>query len=494
MTNEQVLNPKEELSHILDFEKLKFCFGCGICTASCPINELLPDHYNPRTLLFNLPEADDKLLNSAKIWLCGWCDRCHSRCPQKINLPEVFQEIREYAVKHGHTKGLYRALRIIRENIPLPASCCYVCFHPNRTIEDDQSVDQIIKEVILDYEAKEKKVKPSFDGSERKVAIVGSGPAGLAAAQVLVKKGYDVTVFEGQSTCGGMLRRCIPEYRLPKKIVDFEVNCIKDMGVKIKKNQEIGEKLKMETLLKEFDAVFVATGATKEKRLNVDGEDLKGVFYSLDFLEKANLKKVKVSGKVLVIGGGDVALDCARTALKLGAKESTILYRRSREEMPANLWEIKEAEKDGVKIEFLVAPKRIIGKKGKVAGIECVKNELSEWDESGRRSPVAIADSEFKIDTNYVIVAIGQYPNTVFLPDSVDVNKNQTVAVDPFTLETAAPNVFAGGDAANGPATLMEAILAGKQAAITIDTYLQNPSLNSSKIIENKMENEKNDQ
>jgi NADPH-dependent glutamate synthase beta subunit-like oxidoreductase len=328
MVNEQVLNPKEALGDILDFEKLKYCFECGICTASCPVAELLPEHYNPRTLLQHLPNADDKLLNSARMWLCAWCDRCHSRCPHKINLPEVFQRLREFAVEHGYTEGLYRALRIIRENIPLPASCCYVCFHPNRTIEDNQLVNQIIKDVILDYEAKKKKLKPSFKRSIRKVAIVGSGPAGLSAAQILAKKGYNVTVFEGQPLCGGMLRRCIPEYRLPKKIVDFEINCIKDLGVKIHKNLEIGEKLKMETLFQDYDAVFVATGATKERTLNVEGEELTGVFYALDFLEKANLKEVKVSGKVMVIGGGDVAVDCARTALKLGAKEATILYRR----------------------------------------------------------------------------------------------------------------------------------------------------------------------
>jgi heterodisulfide reductase subunit A len=249
----------------------------------------------------------------------------------------------------------------------------------------------------------------------------------------------------------------------------------------------------METLLQDYDAVFVATGATKERALDIEGEELTGVFYALDFLEKANLKKVNVSGKVLVIGGGDVAVDCARTALKVGAKQATILYRRSKEEMPANLWEVNEAEKEGVKIEFLVAPKRIIGKKGRVAGIECVKNELSELDDSGRRRPVAIADSEFEIDANYIIIAIGQYPNTVFLPESVDVTKNHTVAINPFTLETTSPCVFAGGDAANGPATLMEAILAGKQAAITIDNYLQSLSLKSSKITKNEKENEKND-
>ena len=477
----RLLNLEKVWAHMLDFEKLKYCYECGICTATCPVANLLPEDYNPRILLHSLPNADEKLLNSAKMWLCAWCGRCYSRCPQKINLPELFQNLRKFAFEHGYTKGFYKALRIIRENIPLPASCCYVCFHPNRAIESDKAVDKIIKDVILDYEANKKNLKPVTEHRRGKVAIVGSGPAGLSAAQVLAKKGYNVTVFEGNSLFGGMLRRCIPEYRLPKKIVDFEVNCIKDLGVKIQKNQEVGDKLKMEQLFQDYDAVFIATGATKERVLDIEGEDLDSVFYALDFLEKANLKEIEVSGKVLVVGGGDVAIDCARSALRLGAKQVGVLYRRSREEITANLWEVKEAEKEGMKIEFLVTPKRIIGKNGRVVGIECVKNELSQMDDSGRRRPVAIEGSEFEVETDYVVIAAGQFPNTAFLPKTVDVTKDHKVAVNPFTLETNLPFVFAGGDVANGPATLIEAILAGKQAAITIDCYLQSLSLNLSK-------------
>jgi len=489
---QQISNPKEALGHIFDFEKLKYCFECGICTASCPVAELFPEHYNPRTLLHSLPNADEKILNSAKMWLCAWCGRCYGRCPQKINLPEIFQQLRNFAVEHGYVKGLYKALRLIRDEIPLPASCCYVCFHPNRALRNDESVDQIIKDVVLDYEASNKQLQPITKISKARVAIVGSGPAGLSAAQVLTKKGYGVTVFEEGSLLGGMLKRCIPEYRLPKKVVDFEIECIKDLGVEIIKNLEIGKKLKLENLFFDYDAVFVATGAHKEKVLDIEGEELRGVFYALDFLEKANLTEIEVSGNVLVIGGGDVAIDCARTALRLGAKKVGVLYRRSREEMPANLWEVKEAEKEGIKLEFLVTPKRIIGENGIVTGIECVKNELSEMDDSGRRRPVEIEGSNFELETSYVVIAAGQFPNTSFLPETVDVTQDHKVAVNPFTLETSSPCVFAGGDAANGPATLMEAVLAGKQAAITIDCYLQNLSLNLSKIINTK-ENKKID-
>ena len=469
---------EKALDSILDFEKLKYCFECGICTASCPVAELLPEHYNPRILLHSLPLADDKLLKSAELWLCAWCYRCHRRCPQDLKLPEIFQAIRRFAVESGYIEGFSKALEIIRENIPLPASCCYVCFHPERVIDNKQLVTDAIQHAILDYEAEKTKEKPLTPMYGEKVAIIGSGPAGLSAAQDLAKKGYSVTIFEALPSAGGMLRKYIPEYRLPKKIVDSDINRIKDLGVKIKTNMAIGKSLKVKKLLEQgYNAVFVATGAHKERMLGIEGEELNGVFHALDFLEKANKKEVELSDKVSIIGGGNVAVDSAGTALRLGAKEVTILYRRSEEEMPANPWEIKEAEEEGAKIEFLVAPKRILGENGKVTGIECIRMELSEPDETGRRRPVPIQGSEFVIKTGTVIMAIGQFPNTAFLPEMVEITEKRTIAVDPFTLETSSPGIFAGGDAVSGSATLMEAIIAGKRAAISIDLYLRGISL-----------------
>jgi NADPH-dependent glutamate synthase beta subunit-like oxidoreductase len=469
---------EKALDRILDFEKLKYCFECGICTASCPVAELLPEHYNPRILLHSLPLGDDKLLKSAELWLCAWCYRCHRRCPQGLKLPEIFQAVRRFAVESGYMEGFDKALKIIRENIPLPASCCYVCFHPERVIDNKQLVTDAIQHAILDYEAEKPKEKPLTPVHGEEVAIIGSGPAGLSATQDLAKKGYSVTIFEALSSLGGMLRRCIPEYRLPKKIVDSDINRIKDLGVKIKTNTAIGKSLKVKKLLEQgYNAVFVATGAHEERMLGIKGEELNGVFHALDFLEKANKKEVELSNKVSIIGGGNVAVDSAGTALRLGAKEVTILYRRSREEMPASPWEIKEAEEEGVKIEFLVAPKRILGENGKVTGIECARMELSDPDETGRRCPVPIQGSEFVIKTGTVIMAIGQFPNTAFLPETVEITEKRTIAADPFTLETSSPGIFAGGDAVSGSATLMEAIIAGKRAAISIDLYLRGISL-----------------
>lgn len=487
----QILNLGKTLKNVLDFDKLKFCFECGICTASCPVAELIPENYNPRTLLHNLLSGSVDMLKSAELWLCAWCNRCHNHCPQKINLPEIFQTLRKFAVEHGYFEGFYKALSIIRDKIPLPASSCYVCFHPERVIGDRKLVNKAIKDIILDYEDNKQKPKSIFEIPGKKVAIIGSGPTGLSAAQDLAKKGYFVTVFEESSFCGGMLRNCIPEYRLSKKIVDCEIKHIEDLGVKIKKNLAIGENLKIGKLFQDYDAVLVATGAHVEKTLGVKGEELKGVFYALDFLEKSNLKKIEVHGRVLVVGGGDVAIDCARTALRVGAKEVSVLYRRSKDEMPANIWEVNEAREEGVNFEFLVAPTRIIGENGNVVGVECVQNELSEVDDSGRRYPVAVQGSEFELKADFVVTAVGQFPSIGFLPKTVDVTKDHRVAVNPFTLETTTACVFAGGDVASGPATLMEALLAGKQAAVTIDCYLQSSGLDSfDKISAKKLESE----
>jgi NADH-quinone oxidoreductase subunit F len=472
------------LGELLDFDKLKYCNGCGICTASCPMAKLLPEYYNPRILLHSLASGDDKILKSPQLWLCAWCYNCYRRCPQNLNLPEIFQAVRRFAVECGYMEGFHKALEIIRDNIPLPVSCCYVCFHPERVIKNRQIVKDAIQQAVLAYDPKKAK-ETSCIPTYQKVAIIGSGPAGLSAAHDLAKKGHSVTVFEALPLPGGMLRRCIPKYRLPKKLVDFDIMRIKALGVEIKTNMAIGGSLNVKKLLEEgYDAIFVATGAHEDQSFSIQGKKLNGVFNALDFLEKANTKDVKLLNKVSVIGGGNVAVDSARTALRLGAKKVTILYRRSAEEIPASPWELKEAEKEGVKIKFLVAPKRILGENGKVTKIECVKIELGEQDITGRRRPVPLQGSEFTVATDAVILAIGQFPNTVFLPKTVEITKQRTIATDPFTLETSSPSIFAGGDAALGSATLMEAILAGKQAAFSIDCYLRGIHLDPLDIFE----------
>jgi NADH-quinone oxidoreductase subunit F len=272
-----------------------------------------------------------------------------------------------------------------------------------------------------------------------------------------------------------MLRKCIPEFRLPKNTVDAEIEQIKRTGVEIQTETTLGRDLSFGDLWqKGYKAIFVSVGAHKTRKLGVEGESLKGVFDALDFLRLTNEEKdIDVGKKVVVIGGGNVAIDSARTALRSGATEATILYRRSMEEMPANPYEMKEAEQEGVKITFLVAPKRILGQNGHVSGVECVKMELGEPDESGRRSPKPIEGSEFTVVTDSVILAIGEAPDVSFLPKEIDVTEGSTVAVDPFSVITSQPGVFAGGDCVSGPATVIEAIIAGKKAADCIHQYLR---------------------
>jgi NADPH-dependent glutamate synthase beta subunit-like oxidoreductase len=276
-----------------------------------------------------------------------------------------------------------------------------------------------------------------------------------------------------------MLRKCIPEYRLPKQVLAKEVQFIKDLGVEIKTGVTVGKDLNFDDLSKEgFKAIFIGSGAHKSQKLKIEGGDLKGVIDALDFLWIVNSgEKMSIGKTVVVIGGGNVAVDAAKTALRIGAEKVAILYRRSREEMPANPWEVEEAENEGVKIEFLVAPKKIIGENGRVSAVECVRMKLGELDESGRRKPVPMEGSEFKQETDMVILAIGEAPDLSFLPREIELNEDGTVWVNPITMETSVQGVFAGGDAVTGPASVIEAIRAGKCAAESIENYLKSKRL-----------------
>lgn len=465
---------KQLLDKILDVEKLKYCFDCGICTASCPVVELIPDHYHPRSLLERLSRNLDDVVKEDQLWLCAWCYRCHRRCPQELKVPEILLFLKDLAAKRGQLDGFRKALEIIKKEIPLPAISCWVCFHHDRGEIDKPEVVKTVKRFVADYRTEGEAPETSRRHRD-KIAIIGSGPAGLTAATELVKRGYAVTIFESASEPGGMLRACMPKYRLPEGVLDAEIKHLKSLGVQIRTNTTIGKELTLDSLLQNgYKAVFIATGAHKSRRLNIEGVSLEGVADALDFLRQVNSgKKPQLGNRVAVIGGGNVGVDAARTALRLGAKDVSILYRRSREEMPANPWEVTEAEKGGVKLHFLVAPKRIIGKNGRVSALECIRVKLGELDETGRKRPVPIEGSEFQIELDAVILAIGETSDVSFLPMEIEVTEENTIAVDPFTLETSKPGVFAGGDAVLGPATVIEAIVAGKRAVASIDHHVK---------------------
>ncbi len=474
MQTSKTIVSKEVLERLLDVEKLKYCYECGICTAICPIAELLGKDYNPRGLLGKIFLNLENVLASDDLWLCAWCYRCYKRCPQALKLPEIFLFMRTIATEHGYTQPLEKALQKIVEKIPLPLVTTLVCFHPERAGLDGKKVLEKTEQIYDEF-LEVQKERTAVDSSKEKAAVIGSGPAGLTVAYELSRKGYGVTIFEALQELGGMLRKCIPEYRLPKQVLTKEIQVIKDLGVEIKTDATIGKDLSFDDLWKKgYKAVFIGSGAHKSQKLKIKGGNLKGVIHALNFLWSVNSdKKLEIGKNVVVIGGGNVAVDAARTALRRQANKVTILYRRSREEMPANPWEVKEAEDEGVKIEFLVAPKKILGEDGKVSGIECIRMQLGELDQTGRRKPIPVEDSEFTRETDMVILGIGQMSDLQFLPKEIELNENGTVWVNPITMETSLQGVFAGGDTVTGPATAIEAIQAGKRAAESIEDYLK---------------------
>jgi NADPH-dependent glutamate synthase beta subunit-like oxidoreductase len=469
LTSSAAVVSKPVLQKILDADKVKYCFECGICTASCSMADMLGD-YNPRALLEQVFLNPENILESDEVWLCGWCYRCQKRCPQGLKLPEVFLSIRSIAVESGQVKSLDKALEKIVKNVPLPLVTTLVCFHPERA---GLKTEKVLKQIEQIRGEMLKTKKPAKMG--QKVCVIGSGPAGLTVAYELGRKGYSVTVFESLPELGGMLKKCIPEYRLPRKVLSEELKFVEDLGVEVKTKTEVGKDVSIEDLEKEgFEVFFIGSGAHKSQHLKIEGCELEGVVDALDFLWSVNCgKKTNVGKNVVVIGGGNVAMDAARTARCSGAEQVTVMYRRSRDEMPANPWEVKEAEEEGVKFEFLVSPKKVLNEKGKVTGLDCLRMRLDEPDESGRRKAVPVEGSDFKRDTDMVILAIGESPNLEFLPKQFELNDDGTVWVNPVTMETSVSGFYAGGDAVSGPASVIEAIRDGKRAAESIEAHLR---------------------
>jgi NADPH-dependent glutamate synthase beta subunit-like oxidoreductase len=479
LSTSKTIVSKDVIEQLLDVEKLKYCYECGICTGSCPMVEILGNNYNPRSLLQSILSDPDNVLSSEELWLCAWCYRCYKRCNQAIRLPEIFLSMRRIAFEHGGARSPEKALQKIVKNIPLPLTTMLACFHPERAGPEQEKILERVGQ-LYDEHLKSEKAKRAQEVHEERIAIIGSGPAGLTVAYELSRKGYGTTIYESLPEAGGMVRKCIPNFRVPKRFLEKEIQSIRDMGVEIKTGVAIGQDLNFNALWREgYKAVFIGVGSHKVQKLKVDGADLKGVVHALDFLWNVNSGgNVEIGRKVVVIGGGNVAVDAARTALVAGKAsgavvcEVTILYRRSREEMPAIPWEVKEAEGEGVKIEFLVSPERIVGQDGKACAVECVRMELGEPDESGRKKVIPIEGSGFKREADMVILGIGEAPDVEFLPREIELNDDGTIWTDQITLETSMKGVFAAGDAVTGPATIIEAICAGKRAAASIEGYL----------------------
>ncbi len=489
---------------------LKKCTSCNDCTEVCPI--FLPNAFNEgldqrKAIYRPYPQA---VPNTFLVTKRG-TSPCKNTCPAETSAQGYIALIQA---------GRYKeALDVVKEYNPFPASVGRVCNHPceekcNRGKLDSPVAICNLKRFVADwvYEHREELKKKEVSISESRVtsheeierppariAIMGAGPAGLSCAHQLSRMGYQVTIFEALPVAGGMMRVGIPSYRLPRDVLQREIDEIIDHpNVQLKLNTPIRS---INSLFDAgYSAIFLAMGAHEAQKLDIPGEDALGVHHGVPFLQGVSLAErhgvtqgfedrfiiafgipvaPKVGEKTIVIGGGNVAIDAARTALRLGAKKVSLVYRRSRDEMPANAWEIEAAEKEGIELQILTAPIEVVVEEGHVRGVKCIKMELGEPDASGRRRPIPIKGSEFVIPADTMIAAVAQAPEISFLDEThgLEVTPKGTFAIDPLTLATNRPGVFAGGDVARGPWILIQAIADGRRGAFSIDRYLRNVSL-----------------
>jgi NADPH-dependent glutamate synthase beta subunit-like oxidoreductase/coenzyme F420-reducing hydrogenase delta subunit/Pyruvate/2-oxoacid:ferredoxin oxidoreductase delta subunit len=455
----------------IDDEK---CRGCGVCIEACPVTldrSYGTDREGRKAVDFTTPFDVPFVPSIIKERRAP----CVETCPAHINIQGYVA-----LVSAGKFKEAYE---LIRETIPFPSVCGRVCFHPcesecNRGQVDEPIAINAIKRFVSDYVYREGLLEPPVplepEGPE--VAVVGSGPAGLTAAHDLLQRGYRATVFEALPETGGMLRVGIVDYRLPRDVLDREIDYMETLGVKVRTGCRIGEDLTIDDLFSEgYSAVFLSTGTHGARRLGIEGERLKGVVDGITFLREVNMRgRYKLGKDVIVIGGGNVALDCARTARRLGARTVKVVCLESRKEMPSHSWEIEEALEEGIILMPSLGPKRILGKGGRVTGLETLKVR-HVFDEEGRFNPAFYDDTESLVEADSIISAIGQVAEATFLQGAggVEVDDRGRLKIDRKTMMTSRPGLFAGGDLITGPASVIEAIASGKRAAEAIDHFIR---------------------
>lgn len=449
------------------------CSGCKECEDKCPV--FIPDQFaygmvSRKAAYIPFPTASPKI---AVIDRGGVSSPCIATCPGGVKAHGYVS-----LVKDGRFED---AFNLHMEDVPLPGSLGRACYAPceqecTRGGEDGSVDIRKIKRFFTDYYYN-KYPEPQYGKiqktKEKKIAVVGSGPSGLTAAYFLAKKGYDVKIFEAGGELGGMLKSAIPTFRLPNDVVDRDIKNILALGVDYEVNRKVNSI--NELLVSGFDSVYLSIGTHKARSMNIPGDNLKGIFSCLDFLQAFNKgEKYDFAGKTVVVcGGGNVAMDAARAAVRMGSARVIISYRRSHDEIPAYEFEIEEAESEGVILNYLTSPIQFFGEEGHVKKARFKRLKLGNRDESGRRSPQFIDGSEYEIDVDYVIQSIGLSPDTQGLNKEMDLNEDGTIKVDSKTLQTSRPGVFAGGDVVTGPSSIIEAIGQGRRAAFYIDRYLE---------------------
>ena len=461
-------------SRYIDTEK---CNGCGDCEKVCPVNVTNEYEFgmaSRKAVYRPFPQA---VPNKYTIDKKGHSP-CRIACPAHVNVQAFVTLLKE--------KRFDEALDMYRRNSPFAGTLGRICTNPcqnecERGKHDEPVSIKALHRFLADNERKHGKrsiqsIEPDKKKTKKPVAVIGGGPAGLACAYDLVKEGYHVTVFESRKEAGGLLRWGIPEYRLPRDVLGDEIGIVEQLGVEIRTGVRVEslDELKSQG----YKAVFVATGAPSSRLMKIKGENAKGVHHALEFLDRVNSgKNVEVGRRVVVVGGGNAAIDAARTALRLGAKRVTIVYRRSREEMPAIPIEVDEAEHEGVEFEFLTTPVEILVSGNVATGMKCIRMRLGAPDETGRKKPIPIPDSAFKIQADTLVMAVGQEVTPDSLVSGLEPTMYGTLEVDPVTLQTSVKGVFGGGDVVSGGATAIEAVASGKEAAKSIDRYLRGVDL-----------------
>ena len=460
------------------------CTGCGACTTDCPIT--LPSEFDQglgeRKAIFRpFPQAVPNLFSITRRGSAP----CQSGCP-------IHQSGQGYVTLIAQGR-FEEALQVVLRDNPLPSICGRICTHPCGSACTRNGVDDAVnlpglKRFLTDRLPEYKLPLPAVAERGEKIAIVGSGPAGLMCAYELRQKGYGATIFEALPVAGGMLAVGLPPFRLPRPMLNAELERLRSTGIEILLNTPVGGAITLDELRKNYSAVFLAIGAHVERKLGIPGEKVGGVLGGMEFLRRINTEGPVFPGRrVLVVGGGNSALDAARTALRCGADEVTIVYRRTRHEMPADSREIEDAEREGIKLMFLMAPKSFhTSEGGSLTGLECLKMKLGAPDASGRPAPEPISGSEFVIPCDTVVVTIGQVPDVEALGQRLGLatTKWGTLGADPLTMETALPGVFAGGDCVTGPDVVVTAMLAGKKAANSIDRLLSGQDMRAGRELE----------